>query len=253
MSASIPKGRFVWADLMTNDVEAAIRFYAAVAGWGTQQWEGPMAYTMWTANGAPIGGVMPLPEPGEHPNWLGYTSTPDVDASAREAESLGAKIQIPPQDIPSVGRFSVLTDPQGAWFALYSSGDVQGHDTEPAIGEFSWHELATSDGEAALAFYSQLFGWDKLSSFDMGSGWMYHLFGRAGRELGGMFTKTSDMQFPPMWIHYIKVDSANAAADRITKAGGQVINGPMEVPGGDWITQALDPQGAMFAVHSKGK
>jgi hypothetical protein len=87
----------------------------------------------------------------------------------------------------------------------------------------------------------------------MGGGWMYHLFGRAGREVGGIFTKTNDMPFPPMWIHYIKVDSAHAAAERILKAGGQVTNGPMEVPGGDWITQGLDPQGAMFAVHSKGR
>jgi len=254
MSQSIPKGRFVWADLMTSDVDAAIRFYTTVAGWSTQKWEGPMPYTMWTANGVPLGGVMPLPEAGGHPSWLAYTSTPDVDASAQEAQSLGASIHVPPQDIPGVGRFAVLTDPQGAYFALYSSaGDVQGHDNEPAVGEFSWHELATSDGGAALDFYTRLFAWDKLSSFDMGGGWMYHLFGRAGRELGGAFTKTNDMPGPPMWIHYIKVDSAHAAAERITKAGGQVINGPMEVPGGDWITQALDPQGAMFAVHSKAR
>jgi predicted enzyme related to lactoylglutathione lyase len=85
----------------------------------------------------------------------------------------------------------------------------------------------------------------------MGGGWMYHMFGRGGRDLGGIFTKPAEMPGPPAWCHYIMVDGVDAAAERVKAAGGQIINGPMEVPGGDWIAQGIDPQGAMFAVHGK--
>lgn len=247
-----PRGRFVWADLMTSDPSAAEAFYTTVAGWGTAPFEGSKPYTMWTNKGTPLGGIMETPSAAVPPHWLAYVSTPDVDAAARQAETLGGKIAFPPQDIPEVGRFAVLTDPQGVYFAIFQpKAEVPGHDGEPAVGEFSWHELMTTDHAAAAAFYTTLFDWTLTSSFDMGGGWMYQMYGRAGRDLGGMFTKGADMPAPPMWLHYIRVENIKAAAKRVAAAGGTVINGPMEVPGGDWILQGLDPQGAMFALHAK--
>jgi len=254
MSVFVPRGRFVWCDLMTSDPQAAQQFYGKVVGWGTQAWEGPVPYTMWTNNGAPLGGIMDLPRPGTPPHWLAYISTPDCDAAATQVKELGGQVHHGPEDIPNVGRFAVAADPQGAYFALFTpSMEGSDEEPEPKVGEFSWHELATTDHGAANTFYTQLFGWDKQGEFDMGGGWMYLMFGRKGRELGGMFTKTAEMPGPPAWLHYIKVDGADAAVERIKSAGGQVINGPMEVPGGDWIAQAIDPQGAFFAVHSKTK
>lgn len=252
---AIPRGRFVWYDLMTNDPKAAENFYTNVAGWGTQPWDGPMPYTMWTANGAPLGGVLQLPPNAEAPpHWLAYVSTPDIDATVSQATSLGAKLMMGPQDVPDVGRFAVLADPQGVAFAIYTpTRDQFGHDAAPRPGEFSWHELATTDSAAALDFYTTLFDWEKSSSFDMGGEWMYQMYGRSGIRLGGIFNKTPQMPGPPAWLHYIMVDDVDAAAERVKAAGGQVINGPMEVPGGDWIAQCVDPQGAMFAVLAKPK
>ena len=82
---------------------------------------------------------------------------------------------------------------------------------------------------------------------------MYQMYGRAGIELGGIFNKTPDMPGPPRWLHYIMVDDVDDAADRVRAAGGRVINGPMDVRGGDRIAQCVDPQGAMFALHAKPK
>lgn len=255
------KGRFVWFDLMTSDQDAAIDFYGAVTGWGTSVWDGAgpdMKYTMWTVGEQPIGGVMDLPPDaaaaGAPPSWLAYIGTEDVDATAKKIEVLGGRIVKEPMDIPTVGRFAVAADPQGAIFAIFTAqDDAPGHDGEPRTGEFSWHELVTTDYEAAFRFYSELFGWDRMDEMDMGPAGIYLIYGRKGIQLGGMFNKTPDMPMPPMWMEYAMVDDVDAATETVKARGGQILNGPMEVPGGDRIVQCMDPQGAMFALHSRAK
>jgi hypothetical protein len=255
MSGENARGRFVWYDLMTTDPEAAKAFYAAVAGLGTETWESSgMPYTMWTANGKPMGGTMKLPDEavagGARPHWLAYVTVHDVDATVARARELGATVMRPPADIPTVGRYAVLADPQGALIAPYKPEKMEPEpEGMPPVGEFSWHELATSDPEAAFGFYSELFGWEKTSEFDMGAMGIYQLYGRRGKTLGGIFRKPAEMPGPPAWLHYARVADVNAATATVRSHSGQVLNGPMEVPGGDWITMVLDPQGGPFAVH----
>jgi predicted enzyme related to lactoylglutathione lyase len=247
------RGRFVWYDLMTTDPQQAEAFYTKTVGWSTEAWQGgPMPYHMWKADGKTMGGVMQLPaNAGAPPHWLAYIAVPDVDATVNDAESRGAKALHRPTDIPTVGRYAVLSDPQGAVFAVFTSaGNAPGHEGAPTMGEFSWHELATTDIDAAFTFYEALFGWEKKDE-DMGPLGIYRIFSRKGIQLGGMFNKPADMPFPPHWLQYVMVDSARAAADRVAANAGKILNGPTEVPGGDWIAQCLDPQGAPFAVHSK--
>jgi uncharacterized protein len=249
------RGRFVWYDLMTTDPAKAEAFYTNVCGWTTEPWGGsPAPYTMWKANGTPIGGVMPVQNPGAPPHWLAYISCPDVDETVKTSESLGGKTYVKSSDIPSVGRFAILSDPQGAVFSAFASANPPQPEAEPKVGEFSWHELATTDYAAGFHFYETLFGWELRVDHDMGPIGVYRLFGRNGKEIGGMFNKPPDMgSVPPHWLQYVMVDSSTAAVERVKANGGQVLNGPMEVPGGDWIAQCLDPQGAAFAVHSKGQ
>ena len=249
MADNSSRGRFVWYDLMTPDPKGAEAFYPKAVAWGTQPWD-QLAYTMWTANGQPLGGVMQLPtEAGAPPHWLAYVTVPDVDGTGSLAESLGGRVLKPGADIPNVGRFAILEDPHGARFAVFTPNQPPQPDNAPGIGEFSWHELATRDYKQAFAFYEALFGWERSAEHDMGPMGMYFIFKRNGRDLGGMFNLTKEM--PPNWLHYVRVDSADAAADRVKANGGQVLNGPMDVPGGDRIAQCMDPQGAAFAVHSK--
>lgn len=157
-------GRFVWYELLATDPDAAKAFYTHVLGWGTEEFLGAgEPYTMWTVGGAggkPIGGMMAKPPGAEGPpSWLGYVAAEDIDAVARRAADLGAQTYVAPQDIPNVGRFAVLADPQGAMFALYKSLNPAAEPAgEPRVGEVSWNELATSDPKAAWGFYSTLFG-----------------------------------------------------------------------------------------------
>lgn len=246
-------GRFVWYELMTTDTSAAKKFYPAVTGWSTQAFD--KSYEMWTSGGTPLGGMMNLSgdqkKRGIPPHWLPYVGVSSVDATTAQAGKLGGKALVPPTDIPDVGRFSVIADPQGAVIGIYSSKNPAANgDFSPEVGEFSWHELMTTDYVAASDFYRQLFGWEKIDEFDMGPMGIYHMYGKNGQMYGGMFNKSPDMP-PPMWWCYVRVNDVNTAVDAVKKGGGQVMNGPMEVPGGDWIAQCADPQGANFAVHQK--
>jgi predicted enzyme related to lactoylglutathione lyase len=253
MTEDKPLGRFMWFDLLTTDPDAATAFYTKVTGWGTDIFPGPTPYTMWTSERGPLGGVMKLP-PGASPHWLAYISTPDVDATVKQAVELGARVVTPGTNIPTIGRFAVLADPHGAVFAPFTSENPpMGPQGEALLRDFSWHELATHDYPAALRFYEKLFGWEKAEAMDMGPAGTYQMFSRNGVMLGGMFNASPQMPAPPGWLHYVLVDDVNRALEAVKAGGGQVVSEPMEVPGGDMVAPCMDPQGAMFAVHARKK
>jgi len=253
MSNAEIRGRFVWHELMTTDPQGAGTFYSKVLPWKTQP-SGMPDYTLWMAGKTQTGGLMAQPEDarraGAPPSWLVYIGTPDVDATAADAQRLGGKVLKAPADIPGIGRFAVLADPQGAAFAIFTPGGPP-----PAGGPptgFSWHELSTSDQQGALAFYSELFGWSRGPAHDMGPDGTYQLVEHGGTQVAGVY-KLMDASKPPCWLTYITVASVDRAAAAAKAAGGKVTQGPMEVPGGSRVAQILDPQGGAFAVHELAK
>lgn len=111
------QGAFSWSELMTTDVEGAKKFYSKLFGWQTEDMPMEnMSYTIVKVGEEGLGGIMSiLPQAkGSPPNWGVYVTVDDIDATAKKAQELGGKILVPPTDIPNVGRFSVLQDPQGA-------------------------------------------------------------------------------------------------------------------------------------------
>jgi len=111
------QGAFSWFELITSDVDGAKKFYANLFGWNTEDMPmGDMNYTIVKVGEEGLGGIMSTPPQAEGapPNWGVYVTVDDVDATAGKAEELGGKILVPPTDIPNVGRFCVLQDPQGA-------------------------------------------------------------------------------------------------------------------------------------------
>jgi predicted enzyme related to lactoylglutathione lyase len=249
-------GDLVWYELLTSDPKAAIRFYADVVGWTTQVWQGA-DYTMWVGSHGPLGGVSVLPEAaktmGAPPYWQANVQVANIEETIAKVKQLGGQIYHT-EDVPDVGRIAVIADPQGAVIAVFQpKGSMDAHDRAKA-GEFSWHELYTTDHESAFAFYQQICGWQKLDEFDMGPMGKYLLWGKDGKTLGGMMTKPKDMKtpdgrdVPPSWMYYVTTDDLDAALDRARAAGAKVLNGPMPVPGGQRIVQLLDPQGAAFAL-----
>ena len=247
------RGRFVWYELMTTDLEKAQAFYTKVVGWGTQAWPGPQPYTMWTADGAPLGGLMKQPqEEKAPPHWLAYISTPDVDATTKQAQSLGATVLLKPTPIPQRREtFSVLADPGRRVRAFRADGRDAEPQGPPPAGQFSWHELMTTDYKAAFAFYNALFGWGRTPSTIWAPWASTSCSAAMDINSAGCSTRPPSVPAPPNWLQYVAVDSADRAAERVTANGGTIMNGPMDVPGGDRIAQCMDPQGAAFAVHSR--
>ena len=247
-------GAFVWYDQMSNDLPGAETFYSKVVGWSlAPNTMNSQKYTLLKAGENSVGGLMPIPEEaakmGVKPAWMGYIAVDDVKAYADKVKAAGGVIHRPPTEIPNVGTFAIAGDPSGAGFLLFKGdegGQAPKHDpTQP--GHVGWHELHGGDPEKSFAFYSGLFGWTKGESMDMGSMGTYQIFSIKGQQAGGMMKKFA--QEPAAhWLYYITVDAIDAAAARVKSAGGQVINGPMEVPGGSWVINGLDPQGAMFAL-----
>jgi len=247
------RGRFLWYELMTSDLESAIDFYTGITGWTTQAWEGGgQPYTMWMSGDVPVGGVMALPADavaaGARPHWIAYIGAPDLDATVARAVELGAHVVVPTMDLPGVGRMTILTDPHGARFAAYQPANEPPPEVPPTEKRFSWHELA-SDLDASWSFYSELFGWEKTEAVDMGEMGTYQTWGRPGRwPLGGMMNRTPDMP-PAAWMLYVQVPDCEAAAADVSDRAGKVLHGPIPVPGGN-VAMCLDPQGASFAVHA---
>ena len=164
-------------------------------------------------------------------------------------KALGGRVYVEPQDMPTVGRFAVIADPQGANIAVYKPAQAMAsHEAKP--GEFCWSELMTTDQGGAFGFYSAVFGWEKVGEFDMGPMGTYVLFGRGEKQLGGMMTIPAGQPMPTAWLYYVDVADLDAAIGRATRMGAKVLNGPHEVPGGARVVQLMDPQGAAFALHS---
>lgn len=249
---------FIWYELMTTELDVALDFYREVVGWTTSEMDQPdMRYVIWNAGERGIGGAMQLTdamcEGGARPGWLGYIHAADTDAKAAAIAADGGKILMPPGDIPNVGRFALVADRGGAAFYLLTPLPREGGDPPPlaqyAPGSVGWHELYAGDGEqSAIQFYGGQFGWTTESLMDMGPMGTYRLFATGGPDtVGGMMDRPAQMP-ASAWQFYFTVDAIDAAAARVSAKGGQIIMGPMEVPNAMWVVQAVDPQGAHFAL-----
>jgi uncharacterized protein len=249
-------GKFVWYDQMSNDLAGAEKFYSKVVGWTlAPNTMNAQKYTLLKAGETMVGGLMPIPQEaaGIPPAWMGYIAVDDVKAYADKVKAAGGAIHRPPTEIPNIGTFAVAGDPSGAGFLLFKGDGDQAPMQDPTKpGYVGWHELHGDEPEKSLAFYSGLFGWTKGEAIDMGAMGTYQIFSTKGQQSGGM-VKKMEHESAPHWLYYITVDAIDAAQERVKSAGGQVIHGPMQVPGGSWIINGLDPQGAMFALVAPKK
>lgn len=256
-------GGFIWYELLTRDPDAAAAFYGKVVGWTARDsgQEG-MNYRLFDAGDGDVAGLMAIPpeaaEAGMRPGWLGYIGVAEVDVAVAQAQAAGATVHMPPTDIPDVGRFSLLADPQGVpFYMMQGASDETSQAFAPnLLGHCSWNELSTTDQEAAFAFYAGAFGWAKGDAMDMGEMGIYQFItlpaaatgeGCEGSgTIGAMMTRPQGA--PAGWTFYFRVADVEQAAATAQAEGGTILHGPSEVPGGDHIIIGSDPQGATFAL-----
>ncbi|HUR32680.1 MAG TPA: VOC family protein [Vicinamibacterales bacterium] len=256
MSTDTQLGRPLWYELMTTDTTAAEAFYRNVIGWTSSPFgEGPTPYTLFNRNGnVPVAGLMARPDDLQAPPfWAMYVAVPTIEEGAARVKELGGSECSPIIDVPGVGRMQMVADPQGASFYIFEpSSQNATPEGVPEVGDVSWHELMTTDLEGAKRFYGDLFNWEPGHAMDMGEMGTYQMFNRPHGTIGGMMPKPKEMaQVPSNWQFYFRVPDLAAAIERVKANGGQILNGPMEVPGGDTIVNAMDPQGATFSLHAR--
>lgn len=259
-----PLGSFIWYELMTTDPEGAHAFYGSVVGWtiaahsDPQSASGGMDYRMIVRDdGGNAGGVLKLTQEmrdnGARPCWLGYLYVPDVDAAIAAIVADGGQVQMPATDLP-VGRIAMVTDPQGAPFYLMKPTPPPGQE-DATSDVFSmdqpqrvrWNELSTSDDLAAVDFYTRHFGWTQEGEMDMGELGKYRFFQKDGVGLGAIMPRMPEMPVS-LWSYYIGVDDIDRAVKAIEAGGGKLLFGPMEIPGGEFALNGMDPQGAAFGL-----
>ncbi len=254
-----PHGSFIWYELMTTDPEAAKRFYGDVVGWtiGDPAPPGEVEYRMiGTADGF-AGGVLTLTQEmcdgGARPIWLGYLGVDDVDAAVEKAVAAGATVRMEAFDAPGVGRIAMIMDPQNVPIYLMRGASEEDSNAyqRHGMGHVAWNELMTSDREAALAFYRDHFGYVQDGAMDMGPEMGEYSFISHGGEIVGAVMKASPGS-PAVWQYYIRVPDVDTAAGKVAAGGGQVLFGPMDVPGGERVLIGVDPQGASFGLVSGG-
>jgi uncharacterized protein len=259
-SNAIAPGDFVWYELITPDLDAAEKFYGSVIGWTTKDaGVSGMRYTLVSAGETQLAGMMT--QPGAPPGWLGYIAVPDVDRDAARIKQTGGAIYREPQDIPNIGRFAVVADPQGAVFVIFKGSSAPPDRPDyGAPGFVGWNELVAADMPSAFAFYQQIFGWRKSQAFDMGPVGTYQTFATNDVHpmAGGMMNIAKDAPpsgIPglsgPHWRFSFTVENIRTAVDRVLAGGGKLSHGPVQVPGGRWAAGAQDPQGAFFGLLSE--
>jgi predicted enzyme related to lactoylglutathione lyase len=248
--------RFVWHDLMTTDVPKALEFYTALFGWTRKPFDmGPAGtYDMVYAGEVGLGGMVPLSPGDDVPaHWIGYVSVADVDAACAQVDAAGGKTCVPPTDIPTVGRFAVVEDPQGAVFSPFRG---QSPEVVPPVdaplGTVAWNELMTPDPDRAAEFYAGLTGWT-VQKVDMGPMGFYYLLKQGERNVAGMMKHPEPGQARPSWTPYFAVASADESAAKAAALGATVIVPPTDIE--DWgrFYMALDTTGAVFATLENKK
>lgn len=247
---SHPQGTFSWADLSTTDQDGARSFYTELFGWQAQEFpmgEG-MTYTMLFLDGKAVGALSQIgpefQEQGMTSHWNTYVTVDNVDEMTRKAGELGATVIEQPFDVFDQGRMSLIQDPSGGMLALWQPINNIGAGILHVPGAMTWNELLTRDAEAAQAFFSDLFGW-RGERQENG----YVLLFDGDRQAGGMMPIDEEWgDAPSNWMVYFAVDDVDEKARRAEELGGQVLNGPFDLPTGGRMAVIQDPQGAVFSV-----
>ncbi len=243
-------GRIVWHDLRTSDPAKSQAFYSALFGWKVTEhgMGGPEPYRMIQNGKEGIGGFETVEGPS---HWIAYANVPDVDAAVEKAQASGGSSPQPGIDMPEVGRFAVIRDPQGASICAFRSVHDDTPEPEQApVGSFCWDELLTTDADTAKSFYTNVFGYG-TAPMDPENPDAYTMFTRPDGRMGvGMMPMPEGAEAPPHWLPYVTVDDVDAMAEKAQSLGATMHKAPDDIPGIGRFAVFADPLGAPFAIYA---
>lgn len=246
MGTAQPRDGFpCWVDLIVDDVDRALGFYADVLGWTPGERSGPEfgGYAMWFRDGVPTAGVGPV-NGGAPPAWTVYLATSDIDATLSTAASSGGRVLAPAMQIGPLGRMAVLADPADTVIGLWQPLDFAGFGRYAEPGFFDWCVVHSTDTEATLRFLEELFGYAESRPDPAPSTGDYRQLDIDGTPALGLLPASRSSCMP-----YIAVDDTDAAAQRAVDAGGAVVRTPEATVFGR-LASIADPEGAVISIAS---
>jgi predicted enzyme related to lactoylglutathione lyase len=244
-------GKFVWHDLMTDDLEAARTFYSGLLGWTFEETRHPNGgdYTLILSDGQLVGGMVQLadPEGAEYSRWVGYLSVPDVDSAADFTVAEGGTVVAGPLDLPGIGRAAAIQDPQGGVVGLLRSNPGDPADSVvPGVGQVVWNEMLAADEKAAAAFYERISG-ARVKAVERRGG-EYIVLQSQERDRAGFMARPAE-DVDPFWLTHIGVADPAAAASRVSALGGEVLLPPSADLRDGTLAVVIDPNGAILALQ----
>lgn len=239
-----------WVDLLATDLDAAKDFYAGLFGWEWVGVEMPRGtYWMGTISGETVAGLAAqtpqLVAQGIPSTWNTYISVKSANDTTAKAQAAGATVIQGPMDIPDAGRMAFIADPVGAAFGIWQAGEHKGAGFVKEHGTLIWSEVYAADTEAAVAFYGEVFGWER-GSMPMPGGGSYTTF-KLGDELVGGTMSPPMEQVPLHWHVWFGSNDTEATVATAAELGATVLVEPTETPAGT-IASLHDPVGAAFSV-----
>ena len=245
-------GRFVWADLVTSDVQAARQFYGSLFGWEFEGDPGTKTpFTLISQAGTPIGGIVFSPNlraEKQEARWLSYISVVDVDSAAARVRRGGGSVYVEPFDVPNRGRMAVVLDPQSVPLGLLRSqtGDPPDDTVKPY--RWMWRELWTSDTAGALPFYTAVAGYARATVDLSIQSEPYTVLTGGGKPRAGMGQITRE-GVEPLWLPYVNVEDPLAIAETTLRLGGAVLIAPNSTRRKNTVAVIADPTGGILAVQ----
>jgi predicted enzyme related to lactoylglutathione lyase len=244
-------GKMVFVELVTPDLAAAERFYAGLFGWtyGTTVHADGTDYAQASLDGIPVAGLLQRPMPaGRHaqPAWLGFLAVRDADAAAKAAVLNGGHVIVPAHDVPDRGREAVLTDPQGAVFAVIASSSGDPPDLLGEPGEWIWSSLLAKNPETDAAFYQILFGYEVFEADPAARHLILASDGLARASANALPGEPGRAH--PHWLNFVRVEDADAMAAKVVALGGKVLVPSRADRQGGRIAVVADPMGAPFGL-----
>jgi len=257
------RGSFIWYELMTDDPAGAREFYHAVVGWEIEAEGQPIptgtTYRMINrSDGGQAGGVLEISEEmkasGAKPGWLGYIHHPDVDGAVDTVKAAGGAVHMPAMDMPGVGRIAMVADAQGATFYVMNpTPPADNPDAKSDVFDFEkaqrfrWNELWTTDQQAAVSLYTDLFGWAQEGAMPMGEMGDYLFIQKDGGGIGAIGRAQPGGE-GSRWQYFAGVDDIDRACKAVTESGGKLLGEPQQIPGGEYSVYAHDPAGATIGL-----
>jgi uncharacterized protein len=247
-------GKVIWADLITPDLAVAKHFYGALLGWSFRDVPGTKNYTLALLDDEPVAGLYqkapPTGQPSQ-PAWLTFLAVRDVDAAEQTAAQHGGKVLVKAHAYAHRGRQAVLSDPDGAVFAVLAAEGGDPPDYLAANGEWIWSSLLVADPKQETDFYKGLFGYDvyDLASDGNADEAQHYILSSDNYARAGLNAQPADSRRRhPHWLNFLRVADASDTARKAVELGGRVLVEPRIDRHGGHLAVLADPSGAPFGV-----